>query len=116
VEELEKQRKLVVKLSKELDVVSTSCEDRKTEMEAIKLKWLPPLRELAASISENFERLFQYMKCVGEVVLVEGQPNVSTVVTVFYFIITYFILRNSVTSYLSLYYRYISSDIKMCSG
>lgn len=49
-------------------------------MNAIKDRWLPPLRELAHNISRKYERLFEHMKCVGEVVLVEGNPNVSFIV------------------------------------
>ncbi|XP_077989076.1 structural maintenance of chromosomes protein 5-like isoform X2 [Glandiceps talaboti] len=73
VNEYNQRKKEIAKLSLEVDQKKHLLEQHQQEIAEIKHKWLDPLQELIAVVSDRFSHFFKYMGCAGEVDLYKGE-------------------------------------------
>lgn len=71
LEEYERRRKKIEELSTKLESDEKEMTARLNELDSLKGRWLPTLRNLVAQINETFSKNFQEMAVAGEVLLDE---------------------------------------------
>ncbi|KAK9058096.1 hypothetical protein SSX86_022936 [Deinandra increscens subsp. villosa] len=71
LEEYERRQRKIEELSMKLEADEKELTNRLEELNSLKGKWLPTLRNLVAQINETFSRNFQEMAVAGEVSLDE---------------------------------------------
>ncbi|MCL7044474.1 hypothetical protein MKW94_013529 [Papaver nudicaule] len=73
LDEYERRQKKIEDIAKKLEADEEELERRMAEIQSLKDKWLPMLRNLVAQINETFSRNFQEMAVAGEVSLDERE-------------------------------------------
>ncbi|KAL7618649.1 hypothetical protein Lser_V15G03887 [Lactuca serriola] len=71
LEEYERRQKKIEELSTKLESDEKEMTTRLNELDSLKGRWLPTLRNLVAQINETFSKNFQEMAVAGEVLLDE---------------------------------------------
>jgi len=71
IEEYEQRKIQIEKLEVEIKEKQTNLDNRKTTIETLKSKWLPPLKNLIIRINISFSKFFADIGCAGEVSLLE---------------------------------------------
>lgn len=78
LEEYERRQRKIEELSAKLESDEKELTNRSNELNSLKDRWLPTLRNLVAQINETFSRNFQEMAVAGEVSLDEHGNQFDT--------------------------------------
>ncbi|XP_070542159.1 structural maintenance of chromosomes protein 5-like [Ptychodera flava] len=73
VDDYNNRKKEIAKLSSEVEKKRQLVERHQQEIAEVKDKWLAPLQELMAQISDRFSYFFKCLGCAGEVDLYKGE-------------------------------------------
>ncbi|KAL7748731.1 Structural maintenance of chromosomes protein 5 [Sorochytrium milnesiophthora] len=73
IEEYERRLKQIEEKKKELVQHQAAHDVAKAGVEAIRARWLPPLKALVRTVSDNFSEHFRRIGCTGEVELKEDE-------------------------------------------
>ena len=67
ISDFEQRRQRIQRLTADVARLNEELAHHRNETDAVKRRWIEPVKELVGEISRNFSQYFAAMKCAGEV-------------------------------------------------